>query len=290
MLVLSAIFLNGGFMPNDQFVWYELATTDRIAAKAFYSEVMGWGIREMTTPVSYTLFTVAEIPVCGLMDLLEGATKKGAKPRWLGYIGVDDVDARVEHISRLGGAVLVPPAELANLSCFAVVADPQMASFALIAWPKGRNSETEPGAQGRVGWRELLAADLDKALSFYGELFGWRRADVKVGARGSYRFFATGQQAIGGMVNKPRTVPVPSWVYYFNVDDIESAAKRVRQHGGQILEGPIEAVNCSWTLKCTDPQGAMFALVGKRPYKAIIRFKPIATRNTPARKLRPKGP
>ena len=187
----------------------------------------------MTTPVSYTLFTVAEVPVCGLMDLSEGATEKGAKPRWLGYIGVDDVDASVEHISRLGGAVLVPPAEMQNFSRFAVVADPQMSSFALITWPRCENPETEPGAQGHVGWHELLAGNSDKALAFYGELFGWQRVDVKVGKRGTYRLFSAGQQAIGGMVHRPRTVSVQSWVYYFNVNDINSAAKRVKQRGGQ---------------------------------------------------------
>jgi predicted enzyme related to lactoylglutathione lyase len=267
----------------DRFVWYELATIDRVAARAFYGEVVGWRAREMSEPISYTLLTVEETPVCGLMDLAQSAREKGAKPRWLGYIGVSDVDACVERISRLGGTVLVPPTEVASLSRFAVAADPQTASFAVITWPRrAPNLETEMGAQGRVGWHELLAGNSEKALAFYGELFGWQRADVKVGPRGTYRLFSVGQQAIGGIVTKPRTVRLPSWVYYFNVEDIDAATKRVKERGGQILEGPVEALDGAWILKCTDPQGAMFALVGKRAYKAIIRLNPITTRDIPA--------
>jgi predicted enzyme related to lactoylglutathione lyase len=266
---------------SNRFVWYELATTDTVAAKAFYTEVVGWGTRDMSTPLAYTLFTVGEIPVCGLMDLPEDARKKGAKPRWLGYVGVDDVDASADRIRLLGGAVLVPPTDVLNFSRFAVVADPQMASFALVTWPRLQNLKTELSAQGRVGWHELLASDSEKALAFYGELFGWQRAEAKVGTKGTYQLFSVAQQAIGGMVTKPRTVSVPSWVYYFNVDDIDSAAKRVKHRGGKILEGPIEALDGTWVLQCADPQGAIFALVGKRSYRAIIRFKPIASGDTP---------
>ncbi len=167
----------------DRFVWYELATTDRGAAKAFYCQVMDWGSCEMSVPISYTLFTVEEVPVCGLMDLSMSAREKGAKPRWLGFIGVEDVDASVDRIRRLGGSVLVPPTEVVNQSHFAVVADPQMANFALVAWPKRQQLEAGPRAQGRVVWHELLAGDSEKALDFYEKLFGWQRAEARAGPR-----------------------------------------------------------------------------------------------------------
>jgi predicted enzyme related to lactoylglutathione lyase len=259
---------------RDRFVWYELATTDREAARAFYSEVMDWDSREMSIPIAYTLLTVEDAPVCGLMDLSVSAREKGAKPRWLGYIGVEHVDANVDRIRRLGGSVLVPATEVIGHSRFAVVADPQMASFALVTWPKRQQVE----AQGPVVWHELLAGDSEKALDFYGKLFGWQRAEATVGPKGTYQRFSVGGETIGGVVTKPRTVAVPAWVYYFNVDNIDSAAKRVKQHGGEVIEGPIEALDGVWILKCTDPQGAMFALAGKRSYRAIVRLKPMRSR------------
>ena len=42
------------------------------------------------------------------MDLPEEARKMGATPRWMGYVGVNDVDATADRIKRLGGAVYVP--------------------------------------------------------------------------------------------------------------------------------------------------------------------------------------
>lgn len=267
---------------HGRFVWYELSTTDIGAAKAFYSEVVGWGTRDMSMPgMAYTVFTVGEAPVCGLINLPEEATKKGAKPRWIGYVGVDDVDATADRIKHLGGIVLVPPTDVPDFSRFAIVADPQMATFALVTWLRsGQELQIELDTPGRVGWHELLAADREKALAFYGALFGWQRAEATVGAMGTYQLFSAGEQTIGGIATKPRTVSVPSWVYYFNVGDIDAAAKRVKAGGGQVLEGPIEVPDGGWILQCIDPQHVIFALVGKRRYKAIVRFGPVASRNT----------
>ena len=66
------------------------------------------------------------------------------------------------------------------------------------------------------------------------------------------------------MFTKRPTDPVPFWLFYFNVDDIDAAAERVKTAGGQIFEGPLEMPGGSWIARCTDPQGAAFALQGKR--------------------------
>ena len=84
------------------------------------------------------------------------------------------------------------------------------------------------------------------------------------------------------MFNKPPMVPVAFWLYYFNVGDIDAAAERVKAAGGQILEGPIE-VPGGRVARCTDPQGAMFALTGKRSDKAVGYFERGATRDPDTR-------
>ena len=266
---------------NGRFVWYELATTDIEAAKAFYTNVVGWDARDASMPgMAYILFTAGEASVSGLMNLPEDARNIGAKPRWIGYVGVDDVDATVDRVNQLGGAVHVPPTDVLNVSRFSVVADPQMAILALLEHLQpGQEAHVEPDTLGRVGWHELLAADWEKALVFYGELFGWQKAEANVGALGTYQRFSAGGQTIGGMATKPRKVPVPFWLYYFNIGDIDAAAKRVKVGGGQILNGPVEVQDGSWIVHCTDPQGALFALVGKREYKAIVFFEPGASRD-----------
>jgi len=248
-----------------RFVWYELITTDMAAAKAFYSKVVGWGAQDVSTPdLTYTLFTAGRAEVSGLIDLPEDGRKMGATPRWMGYVGVDDVDATADRIKRLGGAVYVPPTN-SNIGRISVVADPQRATLGLVEGLKpGQPQPAELGELGRVGWHELLAADREKAFAFYGELFGWQKADAETGPTDTYQLFSAGGQTIGGMFTKHPTEPGPFWLYYFNIGDIDAAAERVKSGGGQIFEGPHELPDGSWIVQCTDPQGAAFALQGTR--------------------------
>ena len=250
---------------HGRFVWYELMTTDMEAAKAFYTKVVGWGTEDASMPgMAYTLFTVGGASVGGLMGLPEAAKKLGERPSWIGYVGVADVDATAERIKLLGGAVHVPPQNMLDISRFSVVADPQMATLALLQWLRPRREQpAELSAPGRIRWHELLAADWEKAFAFYGELFGWQKGNPDIDAMGAYQPFSAGGQTIGGMFTKPPTVPVPFWLYYFNVGNIDAAAKRVEAGGGQIFEGPLHVSGDSWIVQCTAPQGAMFALVGK---------------------------
>ena len=42
----------------------------------------------------------------------------GAQPRWMGYVGVDDVDAATDQLKRLGGTVCMPPTDVPEISRF----------------------------------------------------------------------------------------------------------------------------------------------------------------------------
>ena len=80
-----------------------------------------------------------------------------------------------------------------------------------------------------VRWK----ADREKAFAFYRELFGWQKAEADTGAVGTYQMFSAGGQTIGGMFTKPAMEPVPFWLYYFNVADIDEATRRVKAGGGR---------------------------------------------------------
>jgi len=268
---------------HGRFVWYELMTTDLESAKAFYANIVGWRARDAATPgPAYILFAIGDSPVAGVMNLPEEARRIGVTPHWIGYVGVDDVDLAVDQTRRLGGAVRVPPANVPGVSRFSVVADPQMATLALVKGLKsGQAQSTELSAPGRVGWHELLAADWEKAFAFYGELFGWQKAESHTGVMGAYQGFSARGEMIGGMFTKPATLPLPFWLYYFNVDDILAAAKRVEAGGGQILYGPTTVPGGALIVHCTDPQGATFALLDKGGRKALgyVYFERVAPRD-----------
>ena len=270
---------------HGRFAWYELATTDMESAKAFYGDVLGWGTQDVpASGPAYTLFTAGGAAVSGLMELPKEATASGLRPSWLGYVGVDDVNAAANRIEELGGAVHVPPTEIPNVSRFSIAVDPQMATIALLKWLNGDQQQpAELNAPGRVGWHELLAADWEQAFAFYRELFSWQKAQTDTGAVGTYQLFSAAGETIGGMYTKPAMEPVPFWLYYFNVGDIDVAMKRVKAGGGTILAGPIEVPGSRWIARCTDPQAAIFALMGKRSHNGIGYFERLPRNPSSAR-------
>jgi uncharacterized protein len=264
---------------HGRFAWYELVTVNPADAKAFYTRVMGWSAHD--APARYTLFTASGVPVSGLMGLPDNARELGARPSWVGYVGVNDVDAAADRVGHLGGTVHVPPTNVSDISRFAIFADPQAARLALFKWLKpGPQQTMQPSAPGRVGWHELLAADSASAAAFYGALFGWQKVDADSSREtDTYQLFSAGGETIGGMLTKSPIMPVPFWLYYFNVSDIDAAAQRVEAGGGEILMGPIEVPGGSWIVECADPQGAIFALEGKRRRAPIGYFERKAPRN-----------
>lgn len=267
---------------NGRFVWYELAAADIEAAKSFYAGVVGWGTREASMPGSdYSLFTAGDTPVAGLTKLPEDARKAGVAPQWRGYVeaaGLDDVAGRVKQ---LGGTVYVPPGNVRNVARMSVIADPEMATLALIEASERGPARPKPGTPGHVGWHELLASDVDKAFAFYSGLLGWQKTEADVSSMGTYLQFSAGAETAGSVCSKPETSLSSLWLYYFNVSDVEAAAKRVESGGGQILYGPAAVPGGARIVHCTDPQGAMFALIHWRVQVVVGCYSPREASNKP---------
>ncbi|MBV8744700.1 MAG: VOC family protein [Xanthobacteraceae bacterium] len=252
-------------MVNSQghFAWYELITTDVAGAKAFYTNVIGWGAQDASVPgATYMLFTAGDTVVSGVMDLPASARNAGGRPYWVGYVEVKDVAASADEVHRLGGTVYVPPTGIPNVGRFSVFADPQAATLGLLTPLHSNRTPAAQDATGCVGWHELLAANWETAFAFYRSLFGWEEAETVTGELGAYQLFSVGGRNIGGMLTKPAMIDAPFWLYYFNIEDIDVAERKVKAAGGQILNGPLELPDGSWIIRCVDPQGAIFALEG----------------------------
>ena len=249
------------------FLWYELQTTDTKAAAAFYRHVLGHEAKASTpgTP-DYTILAAGPADVGGMMKLPDEACAAGARPGWMGYVAVDDVDAYAARVKAAGGSVLLPTREVPGIVRFSVVADPWGAAFTLFT---GLTDERRPavpaGTPGHVGWHELLAGDGAAAFDFYSGLFGWKKAEaVDMGPMGVYQTFGAGGPAFGGMMTKPPEAPGCFWLYYFNVEAVDAALARAKEKGARLLFGPQEVPGGSFIAQLFDPQGAMFAVVGPK--------------------------
>ena len=247
------------------FIWYELMTSDPQAAKTFYGTVVGWEAKAFGGGEDYSILEANGRGVGGLMETPEDALRAGAKPGWFGYIAVDDVDVAAQRIVEGGGKLYKDIMDVPTVGRIAMVADPQGAPFYLIA-PEGEDQppvgEMTPG---HIAWHELHTSDWQAAFDFYSRHFGWAKGEaMDMGPMGIYQIFTAGSPNWTGAMFNADTFGRPGWLFYFVVGDIDEAVERVRSAGGEVIEGPMEVPGSAWIIQGRDPQGAMFALVGRR--------------------------
>ena len=246
---------------HGQFLWHEYQADDPATAVAFYRALMGWGEQAWNDDGSpYTLLTVDGHAIGGITALADEAREAGSGPQWLGYVGVTDLEATLRQSENLGGQVLTPPRLIEGCGRVAVVQDPQGAIFALIT-PTEESNQWEPG-NSPIWWNELLATDEEAAWQFCRQLFGWDATGcMDMGEFGKYRMYGTAGTPFGGIARQPGETPASSfWLYYFSVDDMQTALDMIHRHGGAVTGGPMELPNGDRVARCRDPQGGSFAL------------------------------
>jgi len=260
-----------------RFIWHELLTTDTAAAAAFYPKVVPWRTQPSNMP-GYTIFMAGGLQVGGLMALPADASATPA--HWLVYVGTPNVDATCTQAQALGARICKAATDIPNVGRFAVLADPQGATFAVFT-PSGPPPGPSP-SQGAFSWHELQTTDVAAALRFYGQLFGWSKGvGHDMGAMGVYQLFEHGGASVGGMCNTQGPSTPPSWLSYVHVADANRAVASAKAAGGRLLHGPIEVPGGSWIALFLDPQGGAFA-VQEAP-RAVSAPKPAATpKATPA--------
>jgi predicted enzyme related to lactoylglutathione lyase len=259
--------------PQGDFIWYELITPDPVGAKSFYDAVVGWTIEPQPSgEMDYRMISRADGGNAGgVMRLTDEMASHGARPIWLGYINVDDVDASVASIEGAGGKTLLPAFDIPGIGRIAMVADPQGAPLYVMKAtpPSGQEDKVSDvfsvDQPQHVRWNELSTTDQDGAVAFYTGQFGWaQEGDMDVGEMGKYRFIQQGGVMIGAIMPKMPQAPVSAWTHYIGVDDIDRAVGAIQAGGGSIMHGPMEIPGGEFALNGMDPQGAAFGLVGPR--------------------------
>lgn len=120
-------------------------------------------------------------------------------------------------------------------------------------------------AHGDFVWCDLSSFELDKAKSFYGNLFSWRFAPLPQPDGSNYlsASIAAGEQA--GLFEMParfQEMGLPSfWMSYIEVDDVDEAIQRAQEHGGKIELGPIVFDEEARIALIRDPLGAGFTVI-----------------------------
>jgi len=255
-----------------QFIWHDLITTDAAEARNFYSRVVGWTPKASTVD-SYTLLMAGRKQAAGIMSLPDDDSS-ATQPHWLVYIGTPDVDHTVSSAISLGGRVLKEASNIMDVGRYAVLSDPQGAAFAVFApHPNYEGSLSPSEGEGGFPWHELATTNVPAALKFYSQLFGWTRGPAHdMGETGIYQIFANHEIDVGGIYKSAAFSPC-SWLSYVRVSDAAHAASAVKDAGGRILNGPLEASGGSTLLQILDPRGCAFALIETASSKRLLDAK-----------------
>lgn len=241
--------------------WIDLMSPDVDASKAFYSAVFGWETRDEHDDEGnriYVNFSLDGRDVAGL-----GGQPPGMPPMaiWNSYVCSDDVAATVAAVERAGGTVMMPPMPVMSAGHMAIVADPTGAVISV--WQPGEH----PGAgvanePNTWSWNELMTRDIDTALPFYTDVFGWEYDAMDMGNGSIYHVVKGGTEGWAGAMAMPPGVPdqAPNhWAVYFMVADTEATVEAVNANGGQVVMPPMDTPGVGRMCIFHDPQGGSFS-------------------------------
>jgi uncharacterized protein len=120
-----------------------------------------------------------------------------------------------------------------------------------------RDSAWPPGTPC---WVDLGVADIPKAKSFYGELFGWEIQDGPPEA-GGYAMCEIGGLPVAGIGPKMGPPDMPSfWTTYLASANAEETAAKIKAAGGQVMMEPFDVMDVGRMFVAVDPGGAVFGV------------------------------
>jgi uncharacterized protein len=206
----------------------------------------------------------------GVLTLTADMQEHGARPGWLPYFHVDDVEAAVARAKQLGGHAWMGPMTM-DVGTIAMLGDPQGASFYLMDpapppdQPDAQSDVFKPKAAGHCWWNELETSDEPGATAFYTELLGWSAEQtMPMGDRGVYRFIEADGEPIGAINPYMADYMQLGWLPYFGVEDIDAAKSAAEATGGTVHYEIHQVPGGDFIFAASDPSGAPVGFCGPR--------------------------
>lgn len=111
--------------PSHPPVHFEIPVDDMDRAKKFYQELFGWGISGAPGFEDYQIVMTSG---------LNGGMMKRSNPGMpiINYINVEDIDAYLAKLEKLGGQILMPKMPITGIGYNAVVKDTEGNTFGML--------------------------------------------------------------------------------------------------------------------------------------------------------------
>jgi predicted enzyme related to lactoylglutathione lyase len=259
--------------------WVNLDQDDPGTAATFYGGLFGWDLADQMPPGSpghYFAATLRGKAVAGIGSRPPGSP---GPPSWMTYVWVDSADEAAARAEELGGAVTLAPIDVFDAGRLAVITDPEGARIGVWEARRHRGAQlvNEPGAWNFNG---LHTRDPDRALAFYGGLFGWERDAPDPESAGTVMLRRPGygdhlEERDPGLRARMAQMGAPAgfedavawlvplgdgaeahWDVTFGVADADATAAKAEELGAEVLVPPTDMPWVRMTV-IRDPQGAV---------------------------------
>ncbi len=123
---------------------------------------------------------------------------------------------------------------------------------------------------GSPCWLDLAVPDTAAARTFYGGVFGWTFQSYG-SDEGEYGMFQSDGRTVAAL-GKIEEGARPAWMIYFNTQDVDATAAKVRSTGGTVRLDPGDVDDHGRMAQFSDAQGAQFAAwqPGKTPGLDVV--------------------
>jgi predicted enzyme related to lactoylglutathione lyase len=125
---------------------------------------------------------------------------------------------------------------------------------------------------GAPTWIDLATSDFDRAVDFYGRVFGWTFSSPGPDYGGYVNASKDGRLVAGLMPNDPQWQMPDGWSTYFHTAGIEATIAAAIAAGGTSCGGAMEIPEKGSMAMLTDPSNAMFGLwqpTGHRGFEVV---------------------
>lgn len=115
---------------------------------------------------------------------------------------------------------------------------------------------------GAITWCDLTVPDAPRLRDFYRDVVGWESRSEPVGEYDDFSMLIPGtDDVVAGVCHArgPNVGLPPQWLIYIIVADVEAAAARAVERGGEVVSGP-RAMGGGSICVIRDPAGAVCAL------------------------------
>ncbi len=249
--------------------WVDLSSPDIAASMPFYADLFGWGYEEAPPEdVGGKRYAWAKNSLgypAGIASLDEEAIASGAMSQWSVQLLVDDIEDVTRRVGDFGGSVVEAPEKVGEYGIGAEIADPTGGRVNI--WQAFQSGPTIKHEHGAMQWCELMTPDPEAAAAFYRMLLRVKTDPMEMpdGSINSIVSTADGPvmgiSALGGLSDELiEKLGGPTWIVYFNVDDVDAATERAVQSGAELPDPPWDVPGIGRMAWIYDPQRALVAV------------------------------